>query len=265
MFATAAYFRVSSVHVHIESASPPRSALGGSSAAAVALIGACCRLRQLATGRKIPDLRQIALLAQAIEESVAGVPCGYQDQLAAAFGGVNAWQWLGDVRRAVYKRRRMDTDGYHRELMRHVLVAYCGRPHESRDINGQWVRQFLAGRYRALWTDIVQLTRKFVQAVSGLDFRQAAEVMNQETAIRSRMTPGVLDEMGRRLSASAAERGCGARFTGAGGGGCVWAIGESKQIRRLRSDWLRLLEHFPQAGLLDVGVDRSGLKIGRNA
>ena len=37
--------------------------------------------------------RQIAMLAHRIEESVAGVPCGRQDHLAAAFGGVNAWYW----------------------------------------------------------------------------------------------------------------------------------------------------------------------------
>jgi D-glycero-alpha-D-manno-heptose-7-phosphate kinase len=37
IFAIAAYFRAEGVHIVIESSSPPRSALGGSSAAAVAL------------------------------------------------------------------------------------------------------------------------------------------------------------------------------------------------------------------------------------
>ena len=40
VFAIAAYFGVAGVHIDIQSASPPRSALGGSSAAGVALIGA---------------------------------------------------------------------------------------------------------------------------------------------------------------------------------------------------------------------------------
>src|SRR3989339_1310073 len=38
MFALAKYFDGDGVHLHIDSASPPRSALGGSSAAAVALV-----------------------------------------------------------------------------------------------------------------------------------------------------------------------------------------------------------------------------------
>ena len=92
MFAVAAYFDAAGVHIRIDSSSPPRSALGGSSAAAVALIAALLRARNrlelTAAGRK-----RIALLAHAVEESVAGVPCGRQDQLAAAFGGVNAWHW----------------------------------------------------------------------------------------------------------------------------------------------------------------------------
>ena len=40
MFIIAAYFRADGVHIVIESSSPPRSALGGSSAAAVGLVAA---------------------------------------------------------------------------------------------------------------------------------------------------------------------------------------------------------------------------------
>ena len=45
MFAIAAYFRAGGIHIQIESASPPRSALGGSSAAAVALVAALAEAR----------------------------------------------------------------------------------------------------------------------------------------------------------------------------------------------------------------------------
>ena len=43
MFASAAFFNAHGVHVQIESSSPPRSALGGSSAAAVAMIASFFR------------------------------------------------------------------------------------------------------------------------------------------------------------------------------------------------------------------------------
>jgi D-glycero-alpha-D-manno-heptose-7-phosphate kinase len=44
MFATAAYFNAGGIHIEIESQSPPRSALGGSSVAAVALVAAFSKL-----------------------------------------------------------------------------------------------------------------------------------------------------------------------------------------------------------------------------
>lgn len=44
MFAVAKYFDAEGVHIHIDSSSPPRSALGGSSAAAVAIVAAFTHL-----------------------------------------------------------------------------------------------------------------------------------------------------------------------------------------------------------------------------
>ena len=52
----------------------------------------------------------------------------------------------------------------------------------------------------------------------------AADAMNRETALRKRMTPEVLDDMGDCLAAAAVQCGCGARFTGAGGGGCILCL-----------------------------------------
>ena len=49
MFATAAYFNAEGIHIDIESQSPPRSALGGSSSAALALIAAFLKL-EMQTG-----------------------------------------------------------------------------------------------------------------------------------------------------------------------------------------------------------------------
>jgi D-glycero-alpha-D-manno-heptose-7-phosphate kinase len=76
------------------------------------------------------------------------------------------------------------------------------------------------------------------------------------------MTPHVLDDMGDRLAAAAVETSCGARFTGAGGGGCMWALGEAGNIARLRSKWAKHLAARPSAGLLDCRVDNQGVIAG---
>ena len=258
MFATAAYFAADGVQVIIESASPPRSALGGSSAAAVALAAAFLMAID-AIALTPANRRRIALLAHRIEESVAGVPCGRQDQLAAAMGGVNAWSWQPGWRgfelgqQALFKKARYPV------LNRHLLLAYCGVPHESKDVNGQWVRQFLGGGHRRQWVEIVRLTKKFIDALGRCNYIGAAAAMNRETALRLEMTPDVLDDMGTNLVAAAVRCGCGARFTGAGGGGCLWALGRAEDIGRLGPVWQDVLSERPEARLLPFGIDRQGL------
>jgi D-glycero-alpha-D-manno-heptose-7-phosphate kinase len=258
MLAIAAYFQADGVHIDIQSSSPPRSALGGSSVAAVALIGAFYKALAR-TGVNHPQPGAIARLAHAIEQSVAGVPCGMQDQLAAAFGGVNGWHWKADPSAPPFIQQPVVPLRECADFSRHLLVAYCGVPHVSKDINGTWVRQFTAGQNRRIWHRIIDCSRQFVAAVSNGAYEQAQALMNEETDLRLQLTPEVLDEIGGELVAAARGNGCGARFTGAGGGGCLWALGRPEWIGRLRPVWTEILGQRETAKILDSRVDTQGL------
>ncbi|MFO7750953.1 MAG: galactokinase [Desulfobacteraceae bacterium] len=255
MFAVADFFAADGVHIRIESSSPPKSALGGSSAAAVAIVSAFLKCRD---GRVDPQAA--AVTAHHIEAGVAGVPCGFQDQLAAAFGGVNVWHWQlnpggpGFVRKKIFTHREeMD------ELDRHMLVAYCGVPHVSKDVNKKWVNGFISGENRDKWEEISVITGRFSEAVQARNFFKAGVLMNQETELRLAMTPDVLDATGRLLYGMAVDEQCGARFTGAGGGGCVWAIGETGSIDRLKKGWKDHLAGEEGAELLNTRADTRGI------
>jgi len=258
MFAVAAYFRAGGVHIDIESSSPPRSALGGSSAAAVALVAAFSKVLER-TGEKPISKEKIALIAHVLEASVAGVPCGHQDQLAAVYGGVNAWYWPADHEEPLFRRKTIIDPQFLKEFEKHLLLAYCGVPHASKDINRKWVQQFLAGKYRGLWTEIVVCTREFAAALAQQSIKDACSAMNRETQIRRQMTPDVLDEMGVALVEAAVENNCSARFTGAGGGGCVWALGEVEDIDKLKHTWEVILSARKEACLLDAKIDSKGV------
>ncbi len=260
MFAVADALGLDGVHIRIRSASPPRSALGGSSVAAVALVAALSRLLESA-GRPAVTRHQAAMIAHAVEESVAGVPCGTQDQLAAAFGGANAWHWTSGPEGAGYERRPLGFLAAPGRFENHVLVAYCGVPHESRDINRRWVRAFLAGKDRERWREIARLTRRFAAALEAGDLSAAGAAMNEETDIRKAMTPDVLDEVGNALAAAGRDMGCGVRFTGAGGGGCLWALGPRDPVAGLRTPWESILAGRPDGRLLDAPLDGEGLRV----
>lgn len=260
MFAVAAYFHAGGIHIRIDSQSPPESALGGSSVAAVALIGAYQALFARMEKPTVSRAR-IALLARDIEAITAGVPCGLQDQLAAVYGGVHAWHWKGAADEAGFQKQVLIPESQHSALDKSILLAYCGIPHASKNINGRWVAQFMSGRFMQEWRDIAGCSRAFAAALQSMDRTEAVYWMNREADIRIRLTPDVLDETGRQLVSSARGRGCGARFCGAGGGGCIWAIGEPGAVSDVKGEWQAILDKTADGRLLEAAIDAEGLRL----
>jgi D-glycero-alpha-D-manno-heptose-7-phosphate kinase len=263
MFALAAFFNVDGVHIKIESSSPPRSALGGSSSAAVAISAALLTALDRAQGMdgKV-DFEKAAWIAHHIEASVAGVPCGMQDQLAAAFGGVNQWVWnLKNGQPSFLQKPFFENDHDISILNKCFFVAYCGIPHISSEVNKKWVKQFICGKNRDKFKKIVRITDKFTRALQNNNFSLAGKYMNQETEIRLGMTPDVLDSVGKKLFEKACDSDAGARFTGAGGGGCVWVLGSKDKIKYLKTEFNKLLKDEKGAKVLDTAVDSKGIII----
>jgi D-glycero-alpha-D-manno-heptose-7-phosphate kinase len=145
MFAIAEYFHADGVHILIDSESPTRSALGGSSVAAVALIGAFSKLYENLDQAPLSK-KNIAHLAWQIESFVAGTTCGIQDMLAAAYGGVNAWYWRPFISDSIFVKKTIIKKKLFKELEECLLLAYCGIPHESLNINGKWMSRFCSGQ-----------------------------------------------------------------------------------------------------------------------
>ncbi len=260
MFAVAQYFDVHGVHIHISSASPPRSALGGSSSAEAAVIAAIMH----ACGMDIQP-QAVVHLAQSIESASAGVVCGVQDHAAAVFGKAHLWEWGMGEHGLVWKKKSLfDTIGDAENFQDHFLVAYCGVPHVSVEVNQVWVQEFIKGRNRSQFARIAQITHEFFRALSQKEYVRAARFMNEETQIRLDMTPDVLDNTGKILFELARNNGCGARFTGAGGGGCLWAVGEKTALDGTARAWKSALEPVKTAEILDARPDMAGLVVDDN-
>jgi len=260
MFAIASYFNAEGIHIDIVSESPPRSALGGSSVAAVALVAAFLKISDPEISEsEIPE--KAAAIAFFIESSIAGGTCGIQDHLAAAFGGIHSWYFekahYGPSYRKVCAVDRKD----YKLLEERLLIAYCGVPHVSENVNGKWIKQFLSGKTRKLWVEIIECTKQFVTAIENRQFADAYPLMNRETEIRREMTPDVLDEIGNQLVDSAISLNCGVRFTGAGGGGCIWALGEKENLPHLKDSWDKILSLRDEACFLKSEIDPTGVVV----
>ena len=104
------------------------------------------------------------------------------------------------------------------------------------------------------------IVSRFAMALKNRQWERAAHLLKEEMAVRMEITPDALIPITKKLIEQAEEKGCGARFTGAGAGGCVWALGEPDSIQRLRSIWIKTLSPYRDARILHCEIDPVGAR-----
>lgn len=246
------YFDVDGISVSISPSLPPGSALGGSSSALIALLVA---IRAL-LGLEIDDPRLITL-AYHFEDIHQSGGAGMQDHLAAFYGGVHLWSWKYSTY-PFFERETLSEEVFG-ELQKRVLVAYAGSSHFSPGLNRAYISEFMEGRKRDLWIKANQIVGDLWVAIKSQDWQKAASLLRQETHLRRILSPDAFkDPFMNKLIQKAEECGCGARFTGAGGGGCVWALGDVEKIEDLRAIWRSLTAKEEGAFVIDTTITKEG-------
>jgi len=258
-FAAVSYFGFHGLEVSIRSRSPVKSALGGSSTALVALVKALAKASAGLSRRRL-YAKEILYLSYHMEDAVSGGNCGIQDQAAAVYGGGNQWKWRYGHRTAPFKRTPLLDRQGQKGLSRHLLVAYSGKSHVSSTTNRRWIKDFLSGRTRPGWVKVNKTVLQLAQAVKRQDWQKAADLLQEEMALRKELTPEALIPVTKKLVGQAERAGCGAKFAGAGAGGSVWAIGGTKNIERLGKKWEGTLGSIKGARVLDCGIDPVGVR-----
>lgn len=258
-FAAVSYFGFHGLEVKIDSQSPVKSALGGSSTALVALLGALGEVAVLHDNRSL-SRKELLHLAYHLEDGISGGNCGIQDQAVAVYGGVHLWKWhFGHLAEPMTRTSLLDEEG-RKALSNHILVAYSGKSHVAAQTNHQWVNDFLSGKTRSGWIKANAAVHSFARAIQARDWDRAAFFLREEMALRREMTPEALDDMTGKLVSAAEKADCGGRFAGAGAGGSVWALGRKANVTALRQKWQELLAPIKEAQILDAGIDPEGVR-----
>jgi D-glycero-alpha-D-manno-heptose-7-phosphate kinase len=258
-FAANAHFDFHGLEARISSLSPVKSAMGGSSTALVAFIKALAKVSVGLGGRKLSK-REIVSLAYNIEDGVSGGNCGLQDHCAAVYGGVHQWKWRYETDTSPFKMERLLSQKNQKELSKRILVAYSGKSHISSRTNRKWVNDFLSGHTRRQWLAANEIVHHLAKAIREQDWKEATHLIQQEMQLRKKITPEALISITQKMVIQAERMGCGARFSGAGAGGSVWALGEMENIRGLREKWGKTLAPVRGGGILDCTVDPAGVK-----
>jgi D-glycero-alpha-D-manno-heptose-7-phosphate kinase len=257
--ATVNHFGFHGLEVTISSDSPVKSALGGSSTALVALIKALSQLR-IRFGEKGLTRSRILHLGYHMEDGINGGNCGIQDQAAAVYGGVNLWTWKYSQPGPQFSREILINGKDAREFSKCIIVAFSGKSHISARVNRLWIGDFLSGKTRSGWIKANDVVKSLAQAIREKDWHSAAGFLRDEMKIRKKITPNALIPITSEMISRAERIGCGARFTGAGAGGSLWAIGEPDRIKDVEAAWAKILAPVNGAGILRCNVDTAGVK-----
>jgi len=118
------------MEVSVRSAVPAGCGTGTSAAVAVALVGGLAAVR----GEK-PSRRDVAYAAHRIEVDILGAESGIQDQMSAAFGGINYLEI------DPYPEATVSTLSAWDELSRRLTLVFLGHAHDSSDVHRQVIDQ----------------------------------------------------------------------------------------------------------------------------
>lgn len=239
-------------HLTAESMAPAGAGLGGSSALAIACIGALNRL----VGDRYPEEKFIQIAAN-VETTVIKVPAGYQDYYGAFYGGANAISYSAEgIRREAIE---VAPD----ELERRIVVCYTGEPRLSGINNWEMFKRHIEGNEEVFRTfeDIRDTAAEMRRALSANDWRRVGEIMAAAYPKRRRLAPNIttphMDALVERALANGAVA---AKVCGAGGGGCMAFLCEDGACDEVKT----ALEAEEDAQVLEWSFARDGLVVRQN-
>jgi D-glycero-alpha-D-manno-heptose-7-phosphate kinase len=209
------------IEVSIFSHAPSGAATGTSAALTVALIAA---LDHLAGGRMSPH--DMATAAHRVETEWLHQQSGIQDQLCAAYGGINLIT-MDDYPHATVTPVAISSVLAH-ELERRLVLIYLGKAHHSSQVHETVIQALTdAGPDCAPLNDLRRTAERSRDALRAADFAALGAAMSENTAAQARLHPSLVSADAQRVIEIARAHGAvGWKVNGAGGaGGSITLLG----------------------------------------
>lgn len=244
------------IEINIYSEAPAGASTGSSAAVTVALLGALDWL----TPRRL-TAHEIAYMAHAVETEMLGQQCGIQDQLAAAYGGINYIDMFQYPFAMVSPIRLTETLRW--ELEQRLHLIYLGRSHDSSQIHETVIQ-----RLEQVGPDVPALNTLRQTAEAGRDallngdFATFGQVMVTNTEAQRELHHALISRAAEQIIAIAQAHGAlGWKVNGAGGeGGSLTILGNGQaavqraMIREIQAK-NALFQHIP------TRLSRDGLRV----
>lgn len=242
------YFEAEALELRTRSDSPVGAGIAGSSALNIAVCGALAAWS--GRERTADELMQIAMN---VEAQAIDVPTGAQDYRPAIYGGVSAVEFRVDGVRRIGLPVATD------ELERRLVLAYTNASRNSGINNWEVTKRHIDGDrdVQGRFARIRDIAGAMRDALERGDWREVGRQVAQEWQNRKGLAPGVSTPSIEAMLEAARRAGAtGGKVCGAGGGGCLFCLGEPEDVPAIR-DALRAAG----ARLLDCRIDTDGLRV----
>lgn len=270
-------------HFRVRSDVPRQSGLGGSSLFALLTLTALRELYEL--DRRLHNDYILAEICQRVEEIELGITAGFADRYLPLLGGLAYLDYRGKLLHTDVREEPLVTyerlDAYVSSLP--LVAVTTGVQHESGDVHGRMRPRYLAEH--AAWQKRGGQMPPMVQYMSAAwetawrgkiallegDLKSFGRLMNDNHRLVDMMMLycGFSDGAGwanNLFIETALDHGAlGAKLTGAGGGGSVFALMEPGQEESLIQIWQETAadNNLSDAQIYLLKVARQGLKIER--
>jgi len=236
-------------HLITNSEAPAGAGMAGSSALAIACIGALNRL----VGNRYPERKFISIAAN-IETTVIRVPAGFQDYYSAQYGAASCMHFRADG----IEREKLEVD--EQKLQDRIAICYTGEPRLSGTNNWEIFKKHIDGDAELfeIFDGIRNSALRMRLALLANDWDEVRETMLAAYPNRKRLAPNVttpqMDDLVETALANGAEA---AKVCGAGGGGCIaFLCAEGR-----KADVERALGEKQGAEMIDWKFEREGLVV----
>lgn len=214
-------------HLTANSEVPAGAGMGGSSALAIACMGALNRL----VGNRYEERKFITIAAN-IETTVIRVPAGFQDYYSSLYGSTSCVHFRAEG----IQREALRID--ETKLQNRIAICYTGEPRLSGTNNWEILKRHIDGdpELFELFNGIRDSAQHMRAALLADDWSAVSETMRAAYPNRKRLAPGVTTPQMERLVETALANGAeAAKVCGAGGGGCIaflCAEGRKAEVER---------------------------------
>jgi D-glycero-alpha-D-manno-heptose-7-phosphate kinase len=225
------------LEIHHDGDLPARSGMGSSSAFTVGLLNALYALQ----GR-MPSKAQLAKESIHIEQEILKENVGSQDQVLAAYGGLNHVIFLANGEISV--QPIPITAERIRELSAHLMLLYTGIKRTASDVANSYI-QDLDGRRRQLRIMKDLVDEGIAILTSSQDLTAFGELLHEawqaKRSLSAAISNGHVDDL---YAVARAAGAIGGKLTGAGGGGFLLLFAPPDRHRALREQLSRFI-HVP--------------------